>query len=206
MIRSPLSPVNCFHLSIPLFFRINAVGTIPFQLSLRINPLFDVSRLLAIKCANGTRWRVAPCDGCECDGRGWLHKQQDGRRRGSFGALPPPPLGSARGCAATPAWPADERVVLRKERTRAYLVNSFRMSGRLKYWPSWAVLQSQPPPLVSPDLDPPLPRSPSTYPWRSAADSAIVKNKEYPTGGNLQDTTTYIAKWNIQNTISSASH
>lgn len=97
MIRSPLLPVNRSHLSIPLFFRINAVGTIPFQLSLRINPLFDVSRLLAIKCANGTRWRVAPCDGCECDGRGWLHKQQDGRRRGSFGSLPRPPLGSAGG-------------------------------------------------------------------------------------------------------------
>lgn len=60
MTRFPLLPINRFHLPVPLFFRINAVGTILFQLSLRINPLFDVSRLLAIKCANGTRWRVAP--------------------------------------------------------------------------------------------------------------------------------------------------
>lgn len=113
-----------------LFFRVNAAGTIPFQLSLRINPLFDVSRLLAIKRANGTRWRVAPYGGRECDGRRWLHKQQDGRRRGFSGAPSPSSSSSATfssssssysrgGCAATPAWPADERVVLRKERTRA---------------------------------------------------------------------------------------
>src|SRR5436190_2109812 len=96
-------------------------GTIPFQLSLRINPLFDVSRLLAIKRANGTRWRVAPCDGCECDGRGWLHKQQDGRRRGSPLApsthahphlpppsrplFPPPPLSPLRPLAVPLAIP-----------------------------------------------------------------------------------------------------
>lgn len=34
------------------------------------------------------------------------------------GVVPPAsPSGTARGCAATPAWPVDERVVLRKERT-----------------------------------------------------------------------------------------
>lgn len=132
----------------PLFFRINAVGTIPFQLSLRINPLFDVSRLLAIKRANGTRWRVAPCDGCECDGRRRLHKQQDGRRR---------PPRSAGGCAATPAWPADERVVLRKERTPPRVPCQFFPN----VWPfeilARAALQSQPLLLpLGPQFYPPL--------------------------------------------------
>lgn len=109
------SPCAAFPFSRPLFFRTNAVGTILFQLCLRINPLFDVSRLLAIKRANGTRWRVAPCKRCECDGRRRLHKQQDGRRR--RGLLRRSSFCQGGECAATPAWPADERVVLRKERT-----------------------------------------------------------------------------------------
>lgn len=45
--------------------------------------------------------------------------------------------------------PRTKGLFCERRETRAYLVNSFRMSGRLKYWPGRAVLQSQPPPLFS---------------------------------------------------------
>lgn len=162
MTRFPLLPIHRFHLPIPLFFRINAVGTIPFQLSLRINPLFDVSRLLAIKCANGTRWRVAPYDGCECDGRGWLHKQQDGRRRGSFDALLPPILpGSAP--RRQPGPRTKGLFCERRERARTLSI----LSECLAVWNIGRAGQRKANHHPSYISRPRSSRSPSPYPWRS---------------------------------------
>lgn len=94
----------------------------------------------------------------------------------------PHPLGSARGCAATPAWPADERVVLRKERTRAYLVNSFRMSGRLKYWPGRAAKPTTTPFYLPIPILPPPPALPRRNPCGGMRLLKTISNPRISSG------------------------
>lgn len=110
-----------------------------------------LSSLFAIKCANRTHSRVVPGYKLECEGRACTNNKMAAELQpytpSSLSGVPtkppPPPLSFPNllqcppNCQQTyvprrqPA-PRTEGLFCRS----AYLVNSFRMSGRLKYWPA----------------------------------------------------------------------
>lgn len=155
-------------LSIPLFFRINAVGTIPFQLSLRINPLFDVSRLLAIKRANGTRgWRRAMGASVTADGGCTNNKM-------AAGGAPPAPPSLCQRMRRDASLARGRKGCFAKGKNAARTLSI--LSKCLAVWNiGRAASLSQPVPPISRSL------SPSSNPLShrtpgDPADSAIVKN------------------------------